>query len=101
MERETIDFNQEQMHELWNGVYWEDKEFEFEGDAYTQVDNINTSDSSDGESHDYIIKRKSDGKHFKFNAWDAGYSNGWIFSDGDKFPLVEVIPQETVTIEWT
>jgi len=100
MEREKISFSEEQMHELWNGVYWKDVAFEFEGDTYTQVDKINTSDMSDGDSHDYIVKRGSDGKFFSFNVWDAGEHNGYIISDGDEFPMVEVIPQETVTIKW-
>ena len=57
------------------------------GELYKQVKKINTSDKSDGPSWDYVIKRKSDGKFFKFNVWDAGDHNGYIFED--KF-LIEV-----------
>ena len=101
MKKAVIDFTQEQMHDLWNGVYWKNQIFEFEGDTYEQVDKINTSDYSDGESHDYIVKRGSDGKYFKFNVWDAGDHNGYIFSDGDEFPMEEVFPVEESKVKWS
>jgi len=88
------------MSDLWNGVYYKDKVFEFEGDTYKQVDKINTSDYSDGDSHDYIVERGSDGKFFKFNVWDAGDHNGYIFSDGEKHPMIEVLPVETKAVKW-
>jgi hypothetical protein len=83
MERETINFDNETMHELWNGVYYKGSSVKIMGEKYIHIDKINTSDYSDGESHDYIVQRKSDGKYFKFNVWDAGDHNGYIFSDGD------------------
>jgi hypothetical protein len=100
MKREKIKFSEEQMFDLWNGVYYKGKVFEFEGDTYTQVDKINTSDYSDGPSHDYIVKRGSDGKYFKFHVWDAGEHNGYIISDGQEYPMEEVFPEETVIINW-
>ena len=95
MERENIDFDNETMHELWDGVYYKDSSVEIMGETYTHIDEINTSDYSDGESHDYIVQRKSDGKYFTFNVWYAGDNNGYIFSDGEH-SLTEVFPK-TIT----
>ena len=93
--KEVINFDDETMHDLWNGVGYKDSSVEIMGQTYTRVDKINTSEYSDGESHDYIIQRKSDGKYFKFHVWDAGDHNGYIFSDGDD-SLTEVFPK-TIT----
>jgi len=95
MTREKINFNDETMHDLLSGVYHKGNSVVIMGETYTHVDIINTSEFSDGESHDYIVKRKSDKKYFKFNVWDAGYHNGIIFSDGDD-SLTEVFPK-TIT----
>jgi hypothetical protein len=95
MTREKINFDDETMNDLWNGVYSTNSSVEIKGDTYTQIAVINTSEKSDGESHDYIVQRKSDGKYFKFNVWDAGSHNGNIFSDGDD-SLTEVFPK-TIT----
>jgi hypothetical protein len=96
LDRVTLDFDKETMFELWEGVYFEDSSVEINAETYTHIDVINTSDYSDGESHDYIIQRKSDNRYFKFNVWEAGGNNGYIFSDGDH-SLTEVFP-ETKTI---
>lgn len=95
LDRVTIDFDQETMADLWDGVYYKDSSFEIDGEMYTHVDKINTSDYSDGESHDYIVQRKSDERYFIFNVWEAGGNNGYIFSDGDH-SLTEVFPK-TIT----
>lgn len=95
MDREYIDFDDEIMRELWNGLYWEGSSVEIMGELYIRMDKINTSEFSDGESHDYIIQRKSDGKYFKFNVWDAGSHNGYIFSDGEN-SLSEVFPKTII-----
>jgi hypothetical protein len=93
-DREYLDFDNDKMFELWDGVYFEGSSVEIMNDTYTHIEKINTSDTSDGESHDYIVQRQSDGKFFKFNVWDAGGNNGYIFSDGDH-SLTEVF-QNTV-----
>lgn len=80
-EKEIIECSSEELRDLWNGVYYKGNKYEFKGDIYEQVDKIDTSRYSDGPSWDYIVKRKSDGKFFKFNVWDAGDHNGYIFED--------------------
>lgn len=88
IQREKINFDYETIRELWNGVY-------FKGEIYKQIEKINTSEYSDGESWDYIIQRNSDGKYFTFHVWDAGEHNGYIFSD-ETNSLTEVFPK-TIT----
>ena len=81
MEKEKIDLTLDELMELWNGVYHMGNTHELKGETYKQVKQINTSDMSDGPSWDYILERESDGKFFKFNIWDAGTHNGYIFED--------------------
>ena len=85
MKREKIELSSDELMDLWDGVYYESREYELNGESYKQVKKINTSDKSDGPSWDYIVKRKSDDKFFKFHIWES--SNGYIFED--KF-LIEV-----------
>ena len=80
-ERLLIEMSEEKQKELWNGVYFMGSSYEMDGETYTSVDKINTSEYSDGESWDYIVQRKSDGLYFKFNVWDAGEYNGYLFQD--------------------
>ncbi len=94
LDRVTLDFDKETMFNLWDGVYYKDSSVEINGDTYTHVDKINTSEYSDGESHDYIVQRKSDARYFKFNVWEAG-NDGYVFSYGGH-SLTEVFPK-TIT----
>lgn len=94
MKKEKINLTENQLRDLWNGVYYKGRPYELKGEIYEQVDTVNTSDYSDGPSWDYIIQRKSDNKFFKFNVWDAGDHNGYIF--GDKY-IKEVFPK-TITM---
>ncbi len=80
-ERLLIKMSSELQLELWNGIYFEGSSYEINGEIYTHIDKINTSDHSDGPSWDYIIQRKSDGLYFKFNVWDAGEYNGYLCQD--------------------
>ena len=94
--REKIELDHDKLMDLWNGVYHKGNSTELDGETYTQVMKINTSDKSDGESWDYIIQRKSDNKYFKFNVWDAGEHNGYIFEDEY---IEEVFERATVTYD--
>lgn len=94
--REKIELTSEELMDLWNGVYYKSNEYELKGEIYRQVDKINTSDMSDGDSWDYILQRKSDNKFFKFHIWDAGEYNGYIFEDEY---IIEVFEKTTVTYE--
>lgn len=80
-ERLLIEMSEEKQKELWNEVYFMGCSYEMDGETYTSVDKINTSQYSDGESWDYIVQRKSDGLYFKFHVWDAGEHNGYLCED--------------------
>ena len=84
----------EKQLELWDGVYHIGSSHEMDGETYTSVDKINTSDKSDGPSWDYIVKRKSDGLYFKFSVWNAGEHNGYLCEDDG---LEQVFKTTTVT----
>lgn len=94
LERVIIPLTHEELMDLWNGVYFKDSSYDFNGETYKQVEKINTSEFSDGDSWDYIIRRESDNRFFKFNVWDAGTHNGYVFEN--KY-IEEVFP-EIVTI---
>lgn len=92
--RQRIVLNHDTLLDLWNGVYHKGNDYVLNGETYTQIDKINTSDKSDGDSWDYIIQRKSDSRCFKFNIWDAGSHNGYVFEDEyleEVFPVVKTI----------
>lgn len=76
-----MNFSKEELSDLWNGVYHLGSSCIIQNEEYTSVQINNTSDQSDGDSWDYIVKRTSDGKFFCFNVWDAG-RNGYLFEDG-------------------
>ena len=83
-EREIVQLTEEQISDLWNGIYFNDGDtHEIEEETFTRIQKINTSEYSDGDSWDYIVQRESDKKYFKFGVWDAGSHNGYIYSDGD------------------
>lgn len=90
-EIEVVKSTQEDLLDLWDKIYWKDSSGELYGETYTHIDKIDTSKYSDGPSWDYILQRKSDGKYFKFNVWDAGEHNGHIIEDEY---LEEVFPVE-------
>lgn len=78
-ERILIEMSEEKQLELWDAVYFIGRSYELDGETYTSVDKINTSEYSDGDSWDYIVQRKSDGLYFKFNVWEA--PSGWQCQD--------------------
>jgi hypothetical protein len=81
IERIVIPMSGEKQLELWDGLYHKGTSYEMDGETYTNIERINTSDYSDGDSWDYIVQRKSDGLFFKFNVWDAGDRNGYLCQD--------------------
>jgi hypothetical protein len=87
--RERVGMDSEKLMELWDGLYYEGTSHVIDNESYTHIDKVNTSDSSDGDSWDYIVQRKSDSKFFKFNIWDSG-NNGYVFEDEY---LEEVFPK--------
>lgn len=93
IEKETINFDEETMSDLWNGLYFKGSSIKIMDETYKHVDQINTSQFSDGESWDFIVQRESDGKYFKFHVWDSG--NGYVFSYGHN-SLTEVFPKKEI-----
>jgi len=80
-ERILVPMSGEQQLELWNGLYHQGSSYTIDGETYTHIMRINTSDFSDGDSWDYIVQRASDELFFKFNVWDAGDHNGYLCED--------------------
>lgn len=91
MKPEIIKLEYDTILEFWNELYFKDSSTELNGETFTHIEKINTSEFSDGESFDYIVQRKSDGKYFKYHWWEGGNS-GYIFSD-EKNTLEEVFPE--------
>jgi len=96
-EREIIHLNENSIRDLWNGVYFTGSSVEVEGETYTSVEKINTSEYSDGESWEYIVQRQSDKKFFKFSVWDS--SREYVFSDGEN-TLEEVFQKLKTIVEY-
>lgn len=94
--RERISVDQDELYYMWE--VWDvgsddflNTEFQLGDNFYTPFDEVNVTDRYDNEASDYIIKRKSDDKLFKFNVEQTNY-HGSVFSDY----IEEVFPR-TIT----
>jgi hypothetical protein len=96
MKREKIELTEEELEyfDFTGGYIWE-----LRNEIYEFVEKIRTDQSSDGPSWDIVVIRKSDGKYFKWNCWDAGEHNGYIMEDGENC-IEEVFPETTTTITY-
>ena len=94
--KEKIESTQEELLVFWNELYFEGSSATLDGESYKHIKKINTSDQSDGPSWDYIVQRKSDGKFFKFNVWDAGTRNGYLIQSPY---LIEVFEKTEITYQ--
>jgi hypothetical protein len=92
MGKERIYLTEEELEDFdfTGGSKWE-----LGGEVYDFVEKIRTDQWSDGPSWDIVVKRKSDGKYFKWNCWDAGDHNGYLMESGDNY-MEEVFPK-TIT----
>ena len=79
LEREQIDFTSEEGWELDNGETF---------DYVTTLEN----NKCDGQGNNVIVKRTSDGKHFKY-FWMLTFSQNYHFSDR----MTEVFPEIITT----
>lgn len=79
LEKEEIDFTDDKGWELDNGEIF---------DYVTTLPNTNC----DGQGHDVIVKRTSDGKFFKY-FWMLTFSENYYFSD----EMEEVFPKTITT----
>ncbi len=94
--REVIELDYDTISDFWDDLYFEKSSTELDGVKFTNVDRTNYSNTRcDGECYDYIVKRESDGKCFKYSWWEGG-SDGHSFSDGDN-TLTEVFPEVITT----
>lgn len=66
------------------------KPFELEGETYEFVEDY-PSRKSDGEDHNYVFKRKSDGKLFKYFWWYSHSSGNYYFENREMIEVEEVI----------
>ena len=83
------------------GDFTGDGPWKWEGQTYNKVEKIHRH-NCDGECWDMIIQRESDKKYFKFDVWDAGHHNGYIFCNGDNNSgtFEEVFPEQALTVEY-
>jgi hypothetical protein len=86
--------------ELENFDFTGGRKWELRGETYNYVDKIRTDEKSDGPSWDIVVERKSDGKIFKWNCWDAGDHNGYLMESGDNY-MEEVTPKTITKIIYT
>lgn len=92
MKKEKIYLTEEELEDFdftggYKGTTWE-----LRGEVYEYVETIRTDEMSDGPSWDIVVKRKSDGKYFKWNCWDAGDYNGYLMESGDNY-MEQVFPK--------
>lgn len=89
MEKEKINLTEKELSkfDFTGGSTWE-----LRGETYDFVEKIRTDQYSDGPSWNIVVKRKSDGKYFKWNCWDAGEHNGYMMESGDNY-MEEVFPE--------
>jgi len=92
MKREIIRLTEEELEDFdfTGGSTWNLRD-----ETYNYVDTIRTDKYSDGPSWDTVVQRKSDGKFFLWNCWDAGTHNGYMMESGDNY-MEEVFPK-TIT----
>ena len=96
MEKERIYLTEEELEyfDFTGGSVWE-----LGGEVYDFIEEIRTDKYSDGPSWDIVVKRKSDGKYFKWNCWDGGDHNGYIMQHGDNY-IEEVFPKTKTTVTY-
>ncbi len=98
MEREVIKLEYDDIMDFWDALFFDNSSTELNGDIYTRVAKINTSEYCDGECFEYIVERESDMKYFKYSWWEGG-SSGYQFSYGDN-TLTEVFPKQVITVTY-
>jgi len=64
--------------------------FELKDETYEFVEDYTTR-QSDGEDHNYVFKRKSDGKLFKYFWWYHHSSGDYIFEDREMIEVEVVV----------
>ncbi len=88
MERETVNINIDDWGDFTGKGPWSNK-----GETYSFVEDKPSRDC-DGDCHNIIVKRESDGKFFKFYWWWHPSSGDYIF---EEHFLTEVFLKTTIT----
>jgi hypothetical protein len=86
--KETFNVGEEEMDDFTGNGPWE-----ISGQTYTFVDDVLVS--GDGEAHDVIVQRQSDGKYFKFG-WCLSWSQNYHYDPHWR----EVEPQVVTVTKW-
>lgn len=83
-------------------IFYNEGDFEFDGEQYVFVQEIDSSIDDDGRDFTYLYKRKSDGKHFKITVCQVryGYENYSYESWANDCELIEVEKREKVITTW-
>ena len=88
-DRETIELDEEEFDDQTGSGPWE-----YRGEVYHKVTDM-PNNHCDGQGTDVIVKRLSDGKHFKFT-WILTRSENYDMGD----EMVEVFPKKITTIKY-
>lgn len=88
IKRETIEIPQET--DEYHFDFGDRASFELKGETYDFVEDY-PSRMSDGQDHNYVFKRKSDGKLFKYFWWYSYKSGDYHFEDREMVEVEVVI----------
>jgi hypothetical protein len=89
IEREKFTFPESGIEDYTSRGSWE-----FKGEVYEFVEDYPSRDC-DGECHNVVTQRKSDGKYFEFT-WMLSRSENYYYTDGWK----EVFKEVVTKINW-
>lgn len=85
-----------------NDIFYNESDFEFEGEQYEYVEEIERSMDDNGRDFTYLYKRKSDGKYFMITVYQVryGYEDYSYDSDFNECDLIEVEKREVTVTTW-
>lgn len=83
-------------------IFYNEGDFEFNGEQYEYVQQIDESIDDDGRDFTYLYKRKSDEKHFMITVSQVRYGyESYDYEDfANECELVEVEKREKVITTW-
>jgi len=85
-----------------NDIFYEESDFEFDGETYEYVEELDRSMDEHGRDFTYLYKRKSDGKYFRITVWQErqSYEDYCYEEYGNDCELIEVEKREKVITIW-
>lgn len=83
-------------------IFRNESDFEFEGEQYEYIEELDCEVDDNGRTFTYLYKRKSDGKHFSIdvNQVRYGYEDYGFESWVNECELIEVEKRERVITSW-